>query len=167
MGDTKGHERDTSADARRRWEEVQRMREQVLNRQDQVIQQTSAEVRRHVERMRHVRSTLVSVDTSSHRKSAPTVAVETSDPTPLFEVVGVVDARPTRPAPQRFDFDARRAEWEQRRRERADARHAEMQRRVEPYQEYRRQLEEKRRQALAQQANPSNRHGHNPAGRPK
>lgn len=127
-----------SADTRRRWDEVRQMREQVMSRQEQVIQQTRADVRRHVERMRHVRASIVSPE--------PPRSVKQVEPAPK-------PSAPKHPQPgPRFDFDARRAAWEQRRREQAEKREAEIARRNEPYQEQRRQLEEKRRLALLEQS---------------
>lgn len=133
----------TAAETQRRWDEVRQMREQVMSRQDQVLQQTSADVRRHVERMRHVRASIV----------APSTAVRsTAKPEPQAEPKPTSSKLQPIPNGPRFDFDSRRIAWEQRRREQAEKRQAEMERIRAPYLEQRRMLEEKRRQALEQQA---------------
>ena len=132
-----------AADTRRRWDEVRQARELVMSRQEQVIQQTRADVRRHVERMRNVRAAIISPE-------APRVPSATK-----VEASAVV-VRPaasiqTPIAGPRFDFDARRVLWEQRRREQAEKRREEIAKLNEPYQAQRRMLEEKRRQALLDQ----------------
>ena len=145
-----------NADAKRRWEEVRNLRQQVQSRQDQVLQQTSAEVRRHVERMRVVRSSIVNAEPARSGGSRPTIASMNASDILLSEAAAggslrpsVTTVKPT-PVPQRFDFDARRAAWEQRRQEQAEKRRAEIARLNEPYQEIRRQLEEKKRLAREQ-----------------
>jgi len=131
-----------AADTRRRWDEVRQAREQVMSRQEQVIQQTRADVRRHVERMRNVRAAIITPEpprTTAVVKSDTAVAVK-STAAILTPIAG-----------PRFDFDARRVAWEQRRKEQAEKRRAEIERLNEPYQAQRRMLEEKRRQALLDQ----------------
>src|SRR5258708_37557564 len=91
-----------SEEARRRWEEVRQMRNQVLARQDQVIQQTRAELCRHIERMRNTRATLVTPVSVRPPKTAP--------------VAKTIPSKPANSGP-RFDFDSRRVVWEQRRRD--------------------------------------------------
>jgi len=131
-----------AADTRRRWDEVRQAREQVMSRQEQVIQQTRADVRRHVERMRNVRAAIITPETP---RVAPVTRVEATG-------VAVRPAAPQTPiAGPRFDFDARRVAWELRRKEQAEKRRAEIERLNEPYQAQRRMLEEKRRQALLDQ----------------
>lgn len=129
-----------AADTRRRWDEVRQAREQVMSRQEQVIQQTRADVRRHVERMRNVRAAIISPDAP---RVAPVSRVEPIAARPVAPQVPVTGPR--------FDFDSRRVAWEQRRREQAEKRRAEIALLNEPYQAQRRMLEEKRRQALLNQ----------------
>lgn len=138
-----------AADTRRRWEEVRQIREQVMSRQEQVIQQTRNDVKRQVERMRNVRASIIASHPPHHApKATGTVVASTST------IVEAPAPKPTlQPIPNgpRFDFDARRVAWEQRRREQAEKRRADIERVNAPYQEQRRALEEKRRLALLEQ----------------